>query len=165
MSTRIAIVLLTMLGCVGCDQATKAIARARLPLGQTISLLGDTLRLERTTNPGGFLSLGEALPRGARVTAFTAGGALLVLVALLWAFRSRRVTPLQVFGAALICGGGLGNVIDRVMYAGHVTDFLNLGIGARRTGIFNVADMALMAGLALVVLGAGERHPRSQRNG
>lgn len=53
---------------------------------------------------------------------------------------------------ALICGGGIGNLIDRVRFDGHVTDFLNLGVGSIRTGIFNVADMALMIGVALFFL-------------
>jgi signal peptidase II len=56
---------------------------------------------------------------------------------------------LQTVAIALICGGGIGNLIDRVRFDGLVTDFLNVGAGPLRTGIFNVADMALMLGLLL----------------
>ena len=70
-----------------------------------------------------------------------------------WAFRSKRMSTSQIVGAALICGGGLGNVIDRVSHGGYVTDFLNIGVGPVRTGIFNVADMALMLGVALLFFG------------
>ena len=48
--------------------------------------------------------------------------------------------------------GGIGNLIDRVFHGGLVIDFLNMGIGPVRTGIFNVADMAIMAGFALLIL-------------
>ena len=47
--------------------------------------------------------------------------------------------------------GGISNMIDRVL-SGAVIDFMNIGIGNLRTGIFNVADMAIMAGLFLVVI-------------
>lgn len=152
-NVRIAIILLTVLGCVGCDQATKALARKHLPLQQVISLFNDTVRLEHTENPGAFLSLGDTLSSTARRLLFTLGGAVLVTATAVWAFRSRRMSVSQIVGAALICGGGLGNVIDRVSQGGNVTDFLNVGVGSVRTGIFNFADMVLMLGVALLVVG------------
>ena len=152
-NVRIAIILLTVLGCVGCDQATKSLARDHLPLQQVISLFNDTVRLEHTENPGAFLSLGDTLSSTARRFLFTVGGAVLVTATAVWAFRSKRMSASQIVGAALICGGGLGNVIDRVSQGGNVTDFLNVGVGSVRTGIFNFADMALMLGVALLVVG------------
>jgi signal peptidase II len=50
---------------------------------------------------------------------------------------------------ALIVGGGVSNLVDRLRYGGYVVDFLNVGIGPVRTGIFNVADMAIMVGVVL----------------
>lgn len=44
-------------------------------------------------------------------------------------------------------GGGIGNLVDRILLSGLVTDFINIGIGNLRTGIFNVADMAIMTGV------------------
>jgi signal peptidase II len=150
---RIAVILLTVLGCVGCDQATKSIARDHLPLGQVIALFKDTVRLERTENSGAFLSLGDSLSSTARRFLFTLGGAVLVTATAIWAFRSRRISASQIVGAALVCGGGLGNLIDRVSHDGNVTDFLNVGVGSVRTGIFNFADMALMLGVTLLIVG------------
>jgi signal peptidase II len=160
---RIAVILLIAFSCVGCDQVTKSIARNHLPPQQVISLFNDTVRLELTENSGAFLSLGDGLSSTARRALFTLGGALLVAGTAVWAFRSRRLSAMQIVGAALICGGGLGNVIDRVSNGGHVTDFLNIGLGGVRTGIFNGADMALMLGLAFLVL--GERHAARLRKG
>jgi signal peptidase II len=157
-TARLALLLLTMLSCVGCDQVTKSAARAQLVPGASISLLGDVIRLEYIENPGAFLSLGHSLPVATRHALFTYGGALLVLGAMLWALFSLRATTArtvgadfaQTLGAALICGGGLGNSIDRFAHGGYVTDFLNVGIGGLRTGIFNVADFALLLGFVVV---------------
>jgi len=56
-----------------------------------------------------------------------------------------------VFGVTLFLAGGLSNWIDR-LFRGNVVDFLNVGVGWLRTGIFNFADVAIMLGIALVVL-------------
>jgi signal peptidase II len=147
---RLTVLLVTMIGCVGCDQATKAAARTYLRTGAAMSFLDDTVRLQRAENPGAFLSMGAALPDGVRTLVFTFGGTVLVGGAILWAVRARRMNILQTVGAALVCGGGLGNLIDRLARHGYVTDFLNVGIGPLRTGIFNVADFVLLIGAALL---------------
>jgi signal peptidase II len=53
----------------------------------------------------------------------------------------------------LIAAGGMGNLVDRVLREGRVIDFMNLGLGPVRTGIFNVADVQIMVGLGLLLLG------------
>lgn len=65
------------------------------------------------------------------------------------AFRSEW-SGLSRLGLALAAGGGISNLADRVRY-GAVVDFLNVGIGPVRTGIFNVADMAILLGLAFLL--------------
>lgn len=47
--------------------------------------------------------------------------------------------------------GGLGNLLDRIMNDGRVIDFMNLGIGPLRTGIFNVADVCITIGVVLLI--------------
>lgn len=54
-----------------------------------------------------------------------------------------------LFGTALFVTGGALNLADRIV-RGSVVDFMNVGIGPVRTGIFNVADMAIMLGLAMM---------------
>jgi signal peptidase II len=154
--TRLAAILLTLLSCVGCDQVTKSVARVKLAPGETLSFFRDVVRLQHVENRGAFLSMGESLPFRARQTLFTFGGTLLVVGALIWTLRARRMNATQTVGAALICSGGLGNLIDRFSHNGYVTDFLNVGIGPLRTGIFNVADFALLLGL-LIVATSGAR--------
>ena len=144
-------VALTLFSCVGCDQVSKAAARSFLSSGTVHSYLGDAFRLQLTENPGSFLSLGAALPQHLRFLLFTAVVGLLLLAILGAAIFAKRLDRPRAVALALIAGGGVSNLIDRLWNDGRVTDFLNVGIGAVRTGIFNVADMLILGGaLALV---------------
>jgi signal peptidase II len=150
--SRIALIFLIMIGCVGCDQVTKSLARDHLQGHAVESFLGDTLRLQYAENPGAFLSLGASLPHSWGTAVFTIGGVALILATLTYALVAVKSGRLRDAALALICGGGIGNLVDRVRFDGHVTDFLNVGVGSIRTGIFNVADMALMLGMALLLV-------------
>jgi len=55
---------------------------------------------------------------------------------------------------SLIVSGGLSNFIDRIIYNGVVVDFLNIGIGNFRTGILNIADIAITLGIILMLYGS-----------
>jgi signal peptidase II len=150
--SRIALVGVTLVWCVGCDQISKGAVRHYLVPGESHSFLHDIFRLVLAENAGAFLSLGAALPEHARTVIFTGVVGLLSIAALLAALLVRRLGPWQVMALALIAAGGCGNWIDRLTNGGRVTDFLNVGIGPLRTGIFNVADMALMVGVTLFLL-------------
>ena len=143
-------IVLLVAGTVGCDRATKHFAVQKLAGLPTHSYFADTLRLGYAENAGGFLSLGADLPAAVRTIIFTsATGVLLVLlIAAVWrkGWDRRRTVALSLFIA-----GGASNWIDRFA-TGKVVDFLNLGIGSVRTGVFNVADVAIMAGVALLLV-------------
>jgi signal peptidase II len=148
---RFIVVVLTLCCCVGCDQVSKSAARTFLTTGITESLFADSLRFQLVENPGSFLSLGAALPEYLRFDLFTATVAVL-LIGLVWVALFARLGPARFVALALVAGGGLSNLIDRLLYHGRVTDFLNVGIGSVRTGIFNLADMTILAGALLLVL-------------
>ena len=74
----------------------------------------------------------------------------MLLVAIAVAAIRRRWGGQALVGACLLWTGGVSNVLDRAA-RGFVVDFLNVGVGPVRTGIFNVADVAVMLGVALVV--------------
>jgi len=152
-------VTLTLLCCVGCDQVSKSAARAFLASGTTESFLADSLRLQLVENPGSFLSLGAALPQHLRFALFTGAVAALLIGLVCASLFVRRLGPWRFIALALVAGGGFGNLIDRLMNDGRVTDFLNVGIGPVRTGIFNVADMAILGGALLLVLKRGPANP------
>jgi signal peptidase II len=148
---RFIVVILTLGCCVGCDQVSKSAARAMLSSGVSESLFADSLRLQLVENPGSFLSLGASLPEHLRFTLFTAAVAVLLIGLVGAALFARRLGPARFVALALVAGGGISNLIDRFLYDGRVTDFLNVGIGSLRTGIFNLADMAILAGALLLI--------------
>jgi signal peptidase II len=149
---RFIVVILTLSCCVGCDQVSKSAARSLLHSGVTESLLADSLRFQLTENPGSFLSLGASLPEQLRFTLFTAAVTVVLVGLVCAALFARRLSTARFVALALVAGGGISNLIDRLLYDGRVTDFLNVGIGTLRTGIFNLADLAILAGALLLVL-------------
>lgn len=142
---------LVMLSCISCDQATKAMARDGL-VGRSISFLGDAVRLEYAENTGAFLSLGASLPHRTRTLLFVGGTSVIVLGLLVALARYRQDSMTIALGLALLTSGAAGNLIDRVAYGGAVVDFVSLGLGPFRTGIFNLADVAITSGVVLIAL-------------
>ncbi|HNT73550.1 MAG TPA: signal peptidase II [Anaerolineae bacterium] len=146
-----ALILAVLIVCVACDQVSKVIAKARLSLLPRQSLLGDVFRLEYTENLGAFLGMGATLSPEVRFWLLVVGVSV-VLVGMLVYLFTQDPGRLSVWGGALIVSGGFSNLIDRFLHHGAVVDFMNLGIGTLRTGIFNVADVALMAGIGLMLV-------------
>jgi signal peptidase II len=143
---RVVSIILVLSVCVGCDQVTKTIARQTLPKSEVISLLHDMFRLQYTENPGAFLSLGANLQADLRYWFFTISLGLFLAGILVFLITTKQTSrPLNI-GLSLILAGGVGNLIDRIANEGRVIDFMNLGIGSLRTGVFNVADVAISAG-------------------
>jgi signal peptidase II len=159
--SRLLLVSALLIACVGCDQISKHVVRSHLALAESHSFLGDTFRLIHVENTGAFLGLGDSLPESVKV-AFFQGAVGLVVLALLWAAAfARDMNRGQVIALALLGAGGLGNLIDRVLYDGRVTDFLNLGVGSLRTGIFNIADVIEMIGVLVFLLAFRNAAPAS----
>ena len=152
------IVILLVLGLViALDHITKGIAIYYLKdTGQVYSFWGDLFRLQYAENSGAFLSLGANLPEALRSMIMTGLNAVILAALLLYLILRKKISLLLLYGLSMIVAGGLGNLIDRVVRGGHVVDFMNMGITTNtfmlRTGIFNVAELAIMAGLFLVVL-------------
>jgi len=152
MRRHLALGLLLALLCVGCDQATKRVAESLLAGAGAISYLGDLVRFELVSNPGAMLGLGGDLPEAARELILIWLVPAVLLVLCVQFVRAPDTTAREFFALALVAGGGIGNWLDRLLNQGEVTDFVSLGIGPLRTGIFNLADVAVMAGVALLLL-------------
>jgi signal peptidase II len=126
-----------------------------------VEVLGDFFRLAYVRNPGAAMGL---TPFGRwTLVAISAGAAVL----LVWFLR---VTPAHLrwrrLAMGLILGGALGNLIDRVFYDGLVVDFLDFGLGPHRFWTFNVADIGVTCGGALLLaclLGDEIRERRARR--
>ena len=141
------------------DQGTKYIAKEQLRGEGRISMAGDIFRLQYSENTGAFLSMGANLPEPLRKGLFTGLVAVILVVFLIYLIRNNGLNRAAIVAGALMFSGGVGNLIDRIFNDGAVVDFLNLGYGTIRTGIFNVADMAIMAGLFLFIFVGKEVPP------
>ena len=144
------IFLLTSIGCLGCDQLTKEIARARLGGRAPISLAFGTVELALTENPGAFMSVGATWPEGVRSALFLVVVPAILGILCVMLLCQPGLSISDGIALALVVGGGAGNWLDRLLRDGSVTDFVRLGIGTVHTGIFNVADVAVIFGVAVL---------------
>jgi signal peptidase II len=135
---------------IGCDQGTKLLAAKTLANAPAQSFLGGSFRLVYAENTGAFLGVGGNLPNLLRNTILVFGTGLILVLLLFFLVRT-HLTNIQRFSLTLFFAGGASNLIDRI-YRGSVIDFMNVGIGGLRTGIFNVADLAIMLGMALLIV-------------
>lgn len=148
---KLILIVLVLLFSVGCDQATKIAARTHLEGQPAASYLGDLFRLTYAENSGAFLGMGSSLPDSVRLGMFVVFVCIALTVGLVWLFRRREtLSRPMLLATTLMIGGGIGNLIDRVLFDGRVTDFMSMGVAGVRTGIFNVADIWIMFGIGLM---------------
>lgn len=112
-----------------------------------ISVIGDFARFIYVRNPGSAMGL---FPVGRVVLVTISVLASIFLIYLYLTMQPRR--PVRLGAMAAILGGALGNLVDRLFYDGLVVDFIDLGIGTHRFYTFNVADMGVTLGGAVLFL-------------
>ena len=154
---RSVLLCLLLAATAGCDRVTKHLAMTTLAGMPEQSFLADTIRLDYHENPGGFLSAGATWRPEVRVAVFQVANGAFLLGILILAAR-HQWSRLGAAGLLMFVAGAISNLVDRIAM-GRVIDFLNVGIGPFRTGIFNIADVAIMAGLALLLV---EHHRRKR---
>jgi signal peptidase II len=157
---RLLLILSVLVCCAGCDRVSKNYAESRLSRTQALSFVAGSVRLQLTYNEGAFLSLGASLSRPWREAIFRGGVACMLLALLAYALFFAS-SSWSVCAASLVLAGGASNLADRFLHDGYVLDFINVGIGSLRTGIFNVADVAIMTGILTLLI--GERRVRRKR--
>ncbi len=166
------------------DQATKLTVLQTMYRGQSIPVVGDWLRLTFTENPG--MAFGIEMGPPGMITVFA-----LIVTGLIvyYLFQIRTAYLPYRLSLALILGGAIGNIIDRVFYGvmleyngffqGHVVDFIHVDmwrghlpdilpfIGGAYTALFpiwNVADMAIVAGVVGILLFQNKFHEQLERD-
>ncbi|HVP43297.1 MAG TPA: signal peptidase II [Terriglobales bacterium] len=132
------------------DRVTKWAVAQKIALHENISVVPGFFRLTHVQNRGAAFGLfsDSASEYKVAVLVLFSLVALVVVSTLLWK-NSHRLTTTGV-GLALILGGALGNLWDRIL-TGHVVDFLLFYIGSYQWPAFNVADAAIVVGAALLV--------------
>jgi signal peptidase II len=131
------------------DLVTKLLVQRTFHLYQQVNLVGDYVRLTYIHNPGAAFGI-QLGPYSRFIFLFLSLLALFALAAMYW------VTPakdrVRLTSIALICGGALGNLLDRVRSSAGVVDFLDVGVGDLRWPVFNVADIAVTTGAIFLAL-------------
>ena len=159
------LLLPVLISTVGCDQLTKSAARQQLLGARPVELLQGVFVFDFTENTGAMLGLGADLPAGVRFWVLIVLAGLALLSSFWIVLRVPELNPVGVLGSALLVGGGLSNLLDRLLNDGAVVDFMHFGLGRLRTGIFNLADVAIMTGAGLLVfwsLGVRDKNRQSQ---
>ena len=145
--------LLIVLGVltVVLDQGTKAAVRTLLPLYDSVAVIPGFLNFTYVQNTGaafGLLNSADVPFKPAIMTVV----ALTALIAIsTYAMKTSSQDPVGQIGLALVMGGAVGNLIDRVT-TGYVVDFVDAYWGDWHFWAFNVADAAITVGACLLIL-------------
>jgi signal peptidase II len=136
---------------IALDQLSKAVIERALGLYESIVVL-PVLEITRLHNSGAAFSF-LAGAAGWQRWLFTALAIIVSVALVLWLRRIDRSATVLASAVALILGGALGNLIDRLRL-GHVIDFIHVHWGEHYFPAFNVADSAITVGAALLLLDA-----------
>lgn len=144
MNRRTGLFLACAAAVVGLDQAAKHVASSRLETGESVSVLGDFIRLTLVHNTGAAFGL---FP-GSRVPFIIVSVLAIGVVLYLFLRETYRSLANRVL-LGCILGGAIGNLVDRIRL-GWVVDFIDIGFGTARWPVFNVADSAVTLGVLLL---------------
>ncbi len=133
------------------DQATKLLVQRAFRLGESLPVLPGVLNLTYVLNPGAAFGLLAGAAAAFRGPFFIAVSVLAIAVICYYHARYARGHPLPTVGLALILGGALGNLIDRLR-VGMVIDFLDFYLGAYHWPAFNAADSGITVGVGLLLV-------------
>lgn len=155
-----AIVIFAILAVnIGCDQISKNIVRNRIEDHERIAVVDNYVTLMRVENEGAFLSLGDSLPRVVRFIFLALFPLAILGFGIGYLFTRKNLSKAMLLGFAFVIGGGIGNLYDRLVY-GSVTDFMHIDFVIFQTGIFNMADVSIMTGMAIVIIGSFIDRPK-----
>jgi len=150
-------------GVVLVDRASKSLVAQNITLHDSLSVIPGFFRLTHVENRGAAFGLFSDSPSQWKVAVLILCSliALVVVSALLW--KNSHAMSVTGFGLALILGGALGNLWDRLL-EGHVVDFLDFSVGGYHWPAFNVADSAIVMGALLLVIEILFSKPAQEKN-
>jgi signal peptidase II len=146
-STKIVLFCISSFIFISCDRVTKDLAKEHLQNKPSISYLHNALQLVYVENTGAAMSMGDNLPK--TVSFWLLSILPLLFLLFLAGYTIKHVNEMsmrKIFSFALLVAGGLGNIIDRIVFDRHVTDFMILSISKLQTGVFNFADVCVTSG-------------------
>jgi len=129
------------------DQASKRLIWEAFKDTGGTDLIGSLLRIRLSTNTGAVMGiLSNSRPVLISVTVIS------IIALIYFAYRMRYAPMLKRVCLGLVLGGAFGNLIDRIA-TGKVVDFIDMGIGSLRWPTYNVADIAVTVGAAVLIAG------------
>ncbi len=143
---RIVLPIIFLLAVIIMDQWTKFLAVIFLTKDNEVLFFSSFFKFSLVQNHGGFLGVIDNLSETWRFFLLIVCVSVLLIICLLYLLGFNKTTPRYDIPLALVIGGGIGNLVDRLLHNGGVTDFLSIGIGNFRTGIFNLADVSILIG-------------------
>ena len=140
------------------DQISKWLVAESMAVGESITVLGSFFKLTYVQNAGAVFGLKLG---GKLLHLLLAGFALILVCVMLW--RIPKDERWSVTGLALVLGGAIGNLADRIRF-GLVIDFLDFGFGGLRWWVFNLADFSVTTGvITLIAYGFCRREKEAVR--
>ncbi|MCF7934479.1 MAG: signal peptidase II [Spirochaetia bacterium] len=140
------------------DQLTKELIVRSIPLNTIGAVFGEGafLRIIHVQNKAVAFSMGDSLPAMARKILFIVVPVIVIILLVIYLIRSDEFTRFQRWTIALILGGGVGNIIDRIFRPLGVVDFIDVRFyglfGLERWPTFNIADSAIVVGGILLII-------------
>ena len=133
------------------DQITKALILKSMPLYQSVQVIPGLFNITHIQNPGGAFGFLANQSSNVRTVVFLLISSLAVGL-IFWFYKNTPKThPWLATAFAMIFGGAIGNLIDRIRF-GKVVDFLDFYIGDLHWPAFNVADSAISVGIAVFII-------------
>lgn len=147
---RILIALLLILSNIGCDQITKKEVRENINSNEQINVVSDHFILTKVENTGAALGFGANFHPTLKIAIFQLIPCIVMLGMFLYLIKEEHVTKANFVAVTFIIGGGIGNIIDRILY-NSVTDFMYLELGIFHTGVFNMGDLSVTIGAIILI--------------
>ncbi|MBD0824598.1 signal peptidase II [Aestuariibaculum marinum] len=150
-------IILVIVVTIAVDQISKVIVResieprTEVSPGERIPVIGDMFVMMNVENTGAFLGMGSDLNPTLRLIVLLILPIVVLGFVLRHILKDKTIDKWSLFAFASIIGGGIANVYDRIVY-GSVTDFFFIDLGGVfRTGIFNMADVSVTAGMFILL--------------
>lgn len=157
---KIILIIISICCLVGCDASSKYIAKKELKNQFGLSYLNGSIQLIYAENSGGMLSFGHELSGEFKYLIFQIFVSIMVVLLFLFLIIKKDLKKLQAVSLLLFLSGGLSNLIDRITNGGKVIDFMVVNLGSFHTGIFNIADIYITAGVILLIISSFIRNGR-----
>ena len=131
-----------IIALVALDQTVKYFVRSNMSLGQSFPVISDILHITHISNSGGAFSILQG-----QTAVLVIIPTLLIAIIMIYMYKKRNGDFMLLVSLSLICGGGAGNLIDRVRL-GAVVDYIDFRIFP----VFNIADICVCCGCGLMLI-------------